>query len=115
MAAIAPGTGGPPHVSELLLIVHPAYRGQGLAKDLARAALRAAVERGALVVTVEALAQQQSVINLFRGLGFVPEALLTDHVQDAHGELHDLVKLVHSVRGTAAGTATIGLIGLLEP
>jgi hypothetical protein len=59
-------------------------------------------------VTVEALAEQQGVIDLFRGLGFVPEALLADQVRDASGETHDLIVLSHPVQGAWSRLDVVG-------
>jgi hypothetical protein len=46
---------------------------------------------------------------MFRGMGFVPEALLRDQLCDPDGELHDLVVLAHGVDETWAAMATAGI------
>jgi RimJ/RimL family protein N-acetyltransferase len=107
-AAVVPGHGWSAHVGEIRMYVAAAHRGAGIGTTLARAALVTAIEQGCLVVTVQALAEQTRVLDLFRGLGFVPEALLTDHVREPDGQLHDLVVLTHSAAGAAAGLHTLG-------
>ena len=37
-------------------------------------------------LVVEVIADQAPLIAMFRGLGFEPEALLTDHVRDRSGQ-----------------------------
>jgi ribosomal protein S18 acetylase RimI-like enzyme len=90
------------------MIVAPAQRSGGIGAVLARRALQAAVDLGLGKVTVEALAEQQGVIDLFRGLGFVPEALLADQVRDAAGGVHDLIVLAHPVQGAWAQLDAVG-------
>jgi hypothetical protein len=48
-------------------------------------------------------------VNMFRSLGFDPEALLVDHVRDRSGELRDLMVLAHSVDDAAGSLQTTGL------
>jgi RimJ/RimL family protein N-acetyltransferase len=64
-------------------------------------------------VVVEVVADQVPTIALFQGLGFEAEAVLTDHVRDANGRLHDLILLSHHVDDNWAAMATIGLDQLL--
>jgi N-acetylglutamate synthase-like GNAT family acetyltransferase len=108
VAAVVPGHGWSQHVGELRMIVSPAQRSQGIGAVLARRSLQAAVDLGLEKVTVEALAEQQGVIDLFRGLGFVPEALLADQVRDAAGAVHDLIVLSHPVHGAWGQLDAVG-------
>jgi ribosomal protein S18 acetylase RimI-like enzyme len=108
VAAVVPGHGWSQHVGELRMIVSPAQRSQGIGAMLARRSLQAAVDLGLEKVTVEALAEQQGVIDLFRGLGFVPEALLADQVRDAAGGVHDLMVLSHPVHGAWGQIDAVG-------
>ena len=108
VAAVVPGWGWSAHVGELRMIVAPAQRSRGIGAVLARRALQGAVDLGLGKVTVEALAGQQGVIDLFRGIGFVPEALLADQVVDATGAVHDLIVLSHPVQRAWAQLDTVG-------
>ena len=108
VAAVVPGWGWSAHVGEIRMIVGPAHRSHGIGAELARRALRGAVELGLEKVTVETLAEQQGVVDLFRGLGFVPEALLADQVRDARGGVHDLIVLANPVQRAWAQLDAIG-------
>jgi len=112
VAAVVPGFGWSAHVGELRMIVDPAHRSRGIGAGLARRALQAAVELGLAKLTVETLAEQQGVIDLFRGLGFVPEALLADQVVDAGGGVHDLIVLANPVQQAWAQPAALGAADL---
>ena len=108
-AGIMPLTGWSSHVGALSLIVDPAHRGRGLGGALARRALLVALELGLTKLVVEVMAQQEGTVELFRSLGFVPEALLTDYVRDHSGELHDLMLLAHSVEAAWGALQSTGV------
>lgn len=91
--AVAHGLGWSAHVAELRLVVAPAHRGHGLGRQLARHGVRTALERDCRKLIVEVVADQIATIGLFTGLGFVPEALLEDHVRDDSGRVMDLIVL----------------------
>jgi ribosomal protein S18 acetylase RimI-like enzyme len=111
-AAVIEGVGWSSHVGELRLVIDPSRRRQGLGHQLAAAALGVALEAGLSKVVVEAIATQDATIALFTKLGFVPEALLEDHVRDATGQLNDLIVLPHH---TAETWATLQAAGLDTP
>lgn len=109
-AALSPGVERMSHVADLRLVVGKPARGQGLGRALAREMLLEAVRHGYKKVTVDIAADSTGAISMFQALGFVPEALLRDHLCDPDGELHDLVVLAHAVDETwdtmvAAGIA----------
>jgi ribosomal protein S18 acetylase RimI-like enzyme len=108
-AAVIEGVGWSSHVGELRLVIDPSRRRQGLGHHLAAAALEVALKAGLSKVVVEAVATQDATIALFMKLGFVPEALLEDHVRDASGQLNDLIVLAHRSAETWATLATVGL------
>ena len=97
LAAAVPGRGWSSHVSELGIIVAPSHRGRGLGRELARRALREALELGCTLAYVEVVAAQEALVAMFQDLGFAPEALLADFVRDADGVQHDLMVLTHRV------------------
>jgi ribosomal protein S18 acetylase RimI-like enzyme len=107
--AVLPLHGWSDHVGEIRLVVHPRHRGAGLGRTLARHALRRALDQGLAKVIVEVVADQDPLLGMFSALGFTGEALLTDHVRDRAGGLHDLVVLAHHVDDTAAAMRAIGL------
>jgi ribosomal protein S18 acetylase RimI-like enzyme len=109
-AAVIPGVGWSSHVGEIRLVVDPERRRAGIGHVLARNALVDALRAGLLKVVVEVVADQQAAINLFTGLGFRPEALLSNHVRDRSGELHDLLVLAHDVEDVRSAMATTGIV-----
>jgi RimJ/RimL family protein N-acetyltransferase len=56
------------------------------------------VDEGLYKVIVQMTVDQQSAIHLFTKLGFRREALLSEHVQDQHGALRDLVMMAYFTR-----------------
>ena len=110
LLAIVPGLGWSQHVGDLRLVVDPKLRGQGIGAVLARRGLSAAVESGLAKVTVQILADQTAVERLFRGLGFVGEALLVDQVLDGQGDSHDVLVLAHKVEETWSSLEMIGVV-----
>jgi L-amino acid N-acyltransferase YncA len=95
--AVIPLQGWSSHVCELRVIVDPDHRGRGIGRALARRAVLEALELGLTKMVVEVVAEQEATVAMFRALGFVPEALLKNHVRDQSGELRDLMVLAHSV------------------
>ena len=96
-AALRPGVGGSSHVADVTLVVAEVARRQGLGRALARQILMDALEHGFKKVTVETAADNTAAIQMFRKIGFDPEALLRDHFYGRDGNLHDIVILAHSV------------------
>jgi ribosomal protein S18 acetylase RimI-like enzyme len=113
--AVLPLHGWSDHVGEIRLVVHPRHRGAGLGRTLARHALLRALDQGLAKVVVEVVADQEALLGMFSGLGFTGEALLTDHVRDRSGGLHDLVLLAHHVEATSAAMRAVGLEEELAP
>jgi len=73
-----------------------------------------AVEMGLKKLVVEVIADQAPLIAMFRGLGFEPEALLTDHVRDRSGQTRDLIVLANSVDEQFATLTTAGIADQLQ-
>lgn len=107
--AVVPLHGWSSHVGELRLVVDPNHRGQGLGRILARQAVIDALEIGLTKLVVEVIADQEALIAMFRGLGFEPEALLTDHVRDRAGEMRDLIVLANTVDAQFAAMSAAGV------
>ena len=91
--AVVHGVAWSAHVAQLRLVVAPAQRGHGLGRRLARHGVQTALEGGSRKLIVEVVADQVATIALFTGMGFVPEALLEDHVRDDRGRVMDLIVL----------------------
>jgi ribosomal protein S18 acetylase RimI-like enzyme len=102
------------HVGEVRLVVDPDHRGRGIGRSLARHAVLEAVEMGLKKLVVEVIADQGPLIAMFRGLGFEPEALLTNHVQDRSGQTRDLIVLANSVDEQFAALTAAGVADQLQ-
>lgn len=106
---VFPLQGWSSHVGEVRLVVDPDYRGRGIGRALARHAVREALQLDLRKIVVEVVADQEAAVGLFRALGFVPEALLADHVRGHGGEVRDLMILSHSVDAASAGLESVGV------
>jgi ribosomal protein S18 acetylase RimI-like enzyme len=108
--AVIPLHGWSSHVGEVRLVVAPDRRGQGVGRSLARHAVLEALVLDLRKLVVEVIADQEALVAMFRGLGFEPEALLTDHVRVRSGELRDLLVLAHSVEQQWASMSMAGIV-----
>jgi RimJ/RimL family protein N-acetyltransferase len=97
------------HVGEIRLIVDPGRRGEGVGTALARHAIVDAFRSGLSKLVVEVLACQEFTIEMFRALGFDPEALLMGQVRDRGEQLQDLMILAHTANESSAALAAAGL------
>ncbi len=107
--AVVPLVGWSSHVGEVRLVVDPEHRGHGIGQRLARQAVLDAVDMGLGKLVVEVISDQAPLIAMFRGLGFEPEALLTDHVRDRSGQTRDLIVLANSVDEQFAALSAAGV------
>jgi ribosomal protein S18 acetylase RimI-like enzyme len=112
--AVVPLHGWSSHVGEIRLVVDPDHRGRGIGRRLARHAVLDAVDMRLGKLVVEVISDQGALIAMFRGLGFEPEALLTDHVRDRSGETHDLIVLANSVDEQFAAMSAAGVAEQLQ-
>ena len=109
---VVPDVGRSSHVAELRLVVSRDHRRRGTGRALARHGVLSAVDNGLTKVVVHVGAAQESTLAMFGGLGFEAEALLRDQVQDAEGQLHDVITMSHFVQETfdairASGAADV--------
>ena len=109
MLSIHPGRDWSAHVGELRLVVGARFRGQGLGRRLARFGLAEAVRLGLAKVVVEVVAERERDIAMFTSIGFIPEALLANHICDQSGNFRDLVLLSHEAGDFSASMDLIGL------
>ena len=107
--AVVPQHGWSDHVGEIRLVVDPERRRQGIGRQLAQRALLDSLECGLEKVFVEVVADQDAAVEMFRALGFQPEAVLRDHVRDRGGELRDLIVLSHPVSDQWSAMETVGI------
>jgi RimJ/RimL family protein N-acetyltransferase len=86
-----------PHVGELRLIVAPQLRGKGLGRALTQLSFAVALGLGLEKLMAYMTVDQRGAIAVFEGLGFVPEAVLRDHVKDLKNVKHDVAVLAMDV------------------
>ena len=92
----APWTRG---VGEIRVNVSPAYRGKGLGRVLTSQIFDLARSLKLRKLTANMTSDQHGAQAAFRRLGFVPEALLADYVEDRNGMPRDLVIMSYTIDG----------------
>jgi L-amino acid N-acyltransferase YncA len=86
-------------VGELRVNVSSAYRTRGLGKNLTSEIFDVARSIGVKKLMANMTPDQHGAQAAFRRLGFVPEALLADYVEDRNGTCRDLVIMSYSIDG----------------
>jgi N-acetylglutamate synthase-like GNAT family acetyltransferase len=81
------------HGSEIRVVTADGMRGSGLGRVLAQESLTMAEAADAAKVFVRATVDQVAALAVFQDLGFIPEALLREHVRDGQGQAHDIAVL----------------------
>jgi GNAT superfamily N-acetyltransferase len=89
--ALHPLRGWCDHVAEMRVLVASEARGHGIGQLLVHQAIAAAVQSGIAKVVTEVIAEHDQTVGMLQANGFVPEALLVDHVRDRTGHLRDLL------------------------
>ena len=92
----APWTRG---VGEIRVNVGASHRGRGLGRVLTGQIFDIAHDLGLRKLMAQMTTDQHGAQATFRRLGFVPEALLADYVEDRNGLTHDLVLMTYTVDG----------------
>jgi L-amino acid N-acyltransferase YncA len=109
MAAVVQGLGTGDHVGELRIIVLPESRGIGMGRAIAQRIVLEAFAMELAVIYVSVVARQEALVDMFRAMGFRPEALLEDFVRDDEGAFHDLMLLTHRVENEQSSFAALGI------
>ncbi len=86
-------------VGEIRVNVSPAYRARGLGRRLISQIFDLARAQGLKKLMANMTTDQPGAQAAFRKLGFVPEALLADYVEDRNGLSRDLVIMSYDVDG----------------
>src|SRR2546426_615506 len=79
------------HIGRVSVLVHPKYRGRGLAKALVAEILSIARGVGLEKVEAEFIGEQDAAIKMFALLGFSNLMRLDDYVKDMQAITHDYV------------------------
>ncbi len=95
------------HIGRVSVLVHPQFRGRGLARALVSAIVEVARNCGLEKVEAEFIGEQEAAIKLFALLGFGQLVRLHDHVKDMQSIKHDyvLMELVLKTDEEYAGAA----------
>ncbi|MEQ8858060.1 MAG: GNAT family N-acetyltransferase [Pseudomonadales bacterium] len=86
-------------VGEIRVNVSPAYRGKGLGRVLTARIFDVARGLGLAKLVANMTSDQHGAQAAFRRLGFIPEAVLADYVEDRGGRLRDLVIMTYDIEG----------------
>src|ERR1043166_5904578 len=79
------------HIGRVSVLVHPKYRGRGLAKALVSEIIALARHFGLEKLEAEFIGEQETAIKMFGLLGFTTLARLPDYVKDMQAIPHDYV------------------------
>lgn len=85
------------HVAELRVAVARIVRRQGLGSALAGLLVEMAIDEGVDKLVVQVVEHQVAALQVFRKLGFQPEAVLRRHVKDVSGTRRDLLVLANDL------------------
>jgi len=79
------------HIGRVSVLVHPQFRGRGLAKALVVEVIELARSIGLEKLEAEFIGEQETAIKMFGLLGFAPLLRLPDYVRDMKAISHDYV------------------------
>ena len=79
------------HIGRVSVLVHPKFRGRGLAKALISEVIDIARQVGLEKVEAEFIGGQETAIKMFGLLGFQPLCKFPDYVKDMEGVTHDYI------------------------
>lgn len=79
------------HVGRVSVLIHPKFRGRGLAKALVSEVIGIARQVGLEKVEAEFIGEQEAAMKVFALLGFTTLARLPDYVKDMQAVTHDYV------------------------
>jgi GNAT superfamily N-acetyltransferase len=77
------------HIGRVSVLVHPKYRGRGLAKALVNEIIDLARHMGLDKLEAEFIGEQTGAMKLFGAMGFLPLCRLSDYVKDMENHTHD--------------------------
>src|SRR6266850_4775817 len=82
------------HIGRVSVLVHPGYRGRGLARALVTEIVSIARHMGLEKVEAEFIGEQEAAVKMFAMLGFSNLMRLEDYVKDMQAITHDYVLMV---------------------
>ena len=79
------------HIGRISVLIHPNFRGRGLAKTMVSDVINVARQVGLEKVEAEFIGEQEAAMKVFALLGFTTLARLPDYVKDMQAVTHDYV------------------------
>lgn len=79
------------HIGRVSVLVHPKFRGRGLARALISETIDLARQVGLEKVEAEFIGEQETALKMFGLLGFQPLCKVQNYVRDMEGGTHDYV------------------------
>src|SRR5688572_27585905 len=79
------------HIGRVSVLVHPKFRGRGLAKAMVAEIIDLARQVGLEKVEAEFIGEQDAAVKVFGLLGFQPLCRLPDYVKDMEAVTHDYI------------------------
>lgn len=79
------------HIGRISVLVHPAFRGRGLARALVQEAIELARSAGLEKAEAEFIGEQKTAMHMFALMGFAKLMQLDDYVKDMQAIAHDYV------------------------
>lgn len=79
------------HIGRVSILVHPQYRGRGLARAVVGEIIELARNGGLERLEAEFIGEQQAAMKVFGHLGFTPLLKLPDYVKDMQAIAHDYI------------------------
>lgn len=98
-----------PHVAEIRVLIAPEARRGGLGRLLAQDSVALAQSEGVEKLFVRMTPDQGGAMSVFEQMGFMPEALLRNHVREDGGETHDIAILALDLKRQSAKHAVYGV------
>ena len=97
------------HVAELRIMVGPDSRETGIGRIVVRELFRLSLDKNIEKVYARMTLDQTGARKLFQELGFRPEALLENEVNDREGNVHDVLSMAVDVQTFLARRDSYGL------
>ena len=79
------------HVGRESVLVHPLYRGRGMARALVSEVMELASQAGLEKLEAEFIGEQEAAVKMFALLGFSPLVKLPQYVRDMQAVRHDYI------------------------
>lgn len=87
------------HIGRVRVVVHPEFRGRGIARALLDELIEIGTDIGLDKLDAEFMSGQELQMRAFEKLGFVRVAELPDHVLDRKNEAHNLIIFAYDLKG----------------